>query len=224
MERQLRFSCERSSCAKRELTFRTQRLCRRGIVDSPPLPHIQPFPFALNRHFFLTMANIKAETQLNFTTRNTYNDITNILERNNSNDGNNNLGGPVEENMLPKDDTKRLLIVKPVDDTMLPNPFREEQNKHPQIKFHHRQEYIEGAATVSEQVANKSMRVSSTFATLGAKKHNKQKDAFRTSKGKSELRVVSRPHKEVRRRRVGRRQVRQSNIKRKKAKKATTYC
>ena len=168
------------------------------------------------------MANIKAETQLNFTTRNTYNDITNILERNGSHDGNKNLGGPVEENMLPKEDTKRLLIVRPVDDTMLPNPFREEQNKHPQIKFHHRQEYIEGAATVSEQVANKSMRVSSTFATLGAKKHNKQKDAFRTSKGKSELRVVSRPHKEVRRRRVGRKQVRQSNIKRKKAKKATT--
>ena len=200
---------------------------RRGVprtedTDEPLLSHKQPFALFLIRYFLLSMANIKAETQLNFTTRNTYNDITNILERNNNNDASTDFDGPVEENMLPKDDTKRLLIVKPVDDTMLPNPFGEEQNKHPQIKFHQRQEYIEQAAPVSQQLTNNAIRASSTFATLGSKKHRKPKDNNHATKGQSNLRVASKTHKQTYRRRVGRRQVRKANVKRHKTKKATT--
>jgi hypothetical protein len=92
------------------------------------------------------MANIKAETQLSFTTRgNTYNDITKAIESNINTNNNNEV---VEQN-LSNDSTNRLFIVRPVDENMLGNPFNVggDQIKHPQIKFHQRQTYVQPPVT-----------------------------------------------------------------------------
>lgn len=86
------------------------------------------------------MANIKAETQLNFTSKNnTYNDIANkIID-------NRNIETTTTEQNISNDDTKKLFIVRPVDENMLGNPFNDnmEPIKHPQIKFHQRQTYVQ---------------------------------------------------------------------------------
>ena len=86
------------------------------------------------------MANIKAETQLNFTSKNnTYNDIANkIID-------NRNIEATTTEQNISNDDTKKLFIVRPVDENMLGNPFNDnmEPIKHPQIKFHQRQTYVQ---------------------------------------------------------------------------------
>ena len=74
------------------------------------------------------MANIKAETQLNFTTRNnTYNDIAKVIEHNNNNNNNFNHTG-VEQNMS-NDESRRLFIVRPVDENMLGNPFNKDNSE-----------------------------------------------------------------------------------------------